>query len=61
MKSAGIAGRSPGFGSLQAGQGMPAPPHWQASGWPLPQGRPGCSSQTQRVSWQVLQFIAAPR
>jgi hypothetical protein len=62
MKSAGKTGRSPVFGSLQAGHGMPAPPHWHAFGCPLPHGRPGCSSQTQRVSWQVLHVIgAAPR
>ncbi len=32
MKSAGIAGRSPTFASLQTGHGMPAPPQRQAFG-----------------------------
>jgi hypothetical protein len=32
VKSAGNTGRSPAFGSLQSGHGIPAPLHWQAFG-----------------------------
>jgi hypothetical protein len=48
LKPGGIRGGVSSSLGLHSGQGMPAPPHWQACG--PPQGGSGWSSQTQRLS-----------